>query len=433
MTYRALVVADDLTGAMDSGHEFAARGFDTVVTLVEEQVDSDVLVVDTDSRSASASAAERAVEEAIDIYPAALVYKKVDSTLRGNPIAETDTAIAAAEADLALVAPAFPATGRTTVDGAHLVDGVPVTEALDDAGTPPTSHLPTLLADSAYPVATCPIACVERGSEAIRASFPDVGEPVIVVPDASSEEHLDAIARAVAENDRRVLFVGSAGLARHVRLPEGGSTNRQEAGGEATNGEPTDDGSPKPERTPTGGVLGIAGSAHPRTIEQLGALSAERVIELDVARAVTDPATAATAASTPAIEALSDGQTAVVTSVPDREAIERAREAGAAAGVEDVGERLERALATVAGEVYAEHTPEGLFLTGGAIAIGVLDELDATGVRPTGEAIERGVPVGAVLGGHAHDTATITKAGGFGTERTIANCLACLRQGDQCS
>jgi uncharacterized protein YgbK (DUF1537 family) len=118
-----------------------------------------------------------------------------------------------------------------------------------------------------------------------------------------------------------------------------------------------------------------------------------------------------------------------VTSVPDSGAIEQAREAGRAADLEDyeISERIERALAAVAEAVYAEDPPEGLFLTGGAIAERVLDTLDATGIALTGRAIERGVPVGSVVGGRAAGTVVVTKAGGFGTRETIANCLARLR------
>jgi uncharacterized protein YgbK (DUF1537 family) len=444
MAQRALVVADDLTGAMDSGHEFAARGFETVLALGGgdrgEEPARDVCVVDTDSRSASAREAARAVEAVIDANPAEVLYKKIDSTLRGNLVSEVDAAIAASGADLAVFAPAFPATGRGTAGGTQLVDGVPVTEACNGAGGPTSAHLPTLLADSIYPVVECSIEELNRGPEAIRESLSSVDRSAIVVCDATEEGDLDTIARVAAEVSERPVYVGSAGLARHVRLsgaePVGSSsigpppTDDQPAASEPAGGESTGSESGTPKRAETGRALAIAGSANPRTIEQVAALPAEWVIGLDVARAIVDPETAAAEASDRAIETLSDGRAAVVTSVPDDGAIERAREAGrVAGGREDVGERIERALAAVVDAVYADASPENLFLTGGAIAGRVLDALDAAGVRLTGEATERGVPVGRIVGGRADGTMLITKAGGFGTERTIANCLARLRQG----
>lgn len=444
MTRRVLVIADDLTGAMDAGSEFASRGFSTVVALgagdgIEKRAERDVLAVDTDSRYAPPDVAARAVTEGITAYRAAIVYKKVDSTLRGNLLVEIEAAIAASGADLAVVAPAFPATGRTTVDGTHLVAGEPVIETLGGEERPTSANLPTLFEGSSYPVTTCSLERVNRGPEAIDERFRDAsaGEPAIVVCDARSEEHLGAIARAAADLDRRVLPVGSAGLARHVRLPAGGSENGSvsdrgaddEHGGESTTAageEPTE-----AERTDGRGVLGLVGSANPRTIEQIGTLPTERVIALDVERAIDDPEAAAEGTSARAIEALSAGEMAVVTSVPDRESIEAARTAGAAAGVDEIGERIERALAAVAERTVAERSPGGVFLTGGAVAVRALRALDARGITLTGEAIERGVPIGRILGGRADGAAVITKAGGFGTERTIANCLARLDRGDE--
>lgn len=468
MTHRVLVVADDLTGAMDTGHEFAARGASTVVALdgdengekgIGERGASDVLVVDTDSRAVEPLNAARAVREAIATHPARIVYKKIDSTLRGNVVPEIDAAIESSSAELVIVAPAFPATGRTTVAGTHRVDGTPVTEMLEGNQAPTTAHLPTLLEGSSYPVATCSLARVCRGVEAIDERVSRIDEPTIVVADVREANHLDAIARAVATDERNVLYVGSAGLARHVRLSDDRTTDTQGLRDEPTVGEPADDeptsdpGSRESTRresaygelasreTPAGGsadgmsdsertaerVLGVAGSVHPRTVEQVGALPDELVVALDAARAVTDPDAAAVDASTRAVEALIANGRAVVTSVPDDEAIERVRNAGAAAGrQEDIGKLIERALGAVAEQVYDEHAPDGLVLTGGAVAVATLRALDATAIRFTGAAVERGVPVGRVIAGQAAGTRVITKAGGFGDERTIANCLAHL-------
>lgn len=121
------VVADDLTGVTDTGHEFAARGLRTLVSASgtstgEAPGPVDVHVVDTDSRYVDPEEAATAVARVIDGRDHPFVYKKVDSTLGGNPVAEVDAALDAAGADLVLVASASPRNGRTTVEGYHLVD-----------------------------------------------------------------------------------------------------------------------------------------------------------------------------------------------------------------------------------------------------------------------------------------------------------------------
>lgn len=123
-----LIVADDLTRATDTGHEFAGRGLRTLVSTLDASTAdadtrTDVRVVDTDSRYAASSDAAARVERVISEKDAAFVYKKVDSTLRGNLVAEVDAALEATGADVTLVAPASPRNGRTTVEGYHLVGG----------------------------------------------------------------------------------------------------------------------------------------------------------------------------------------------------------------------------------------------------------------------------------------------------------------------
>ena len=228
MTATTLVVADDRSGACDTGHQFAARGFETVVVSRDKSATADVLVVDTDSRYADAASAAERVREAVKTRDPGLVYKKIDSTLRGNLVAEVDAALAASGADVAVVAPAFPAEGRTTVGGYHLVDGTPVAETT--AGADPdapvdTSHLPTRFAGSNHQVDHLPIDAVGDASTVTDrlADAASEDRPVIVTCDAATEDHLAAIARAaagtgLADSPIDVLCVGSAGLARHVTV-----------------------------------------------------------------------------------------------------------------------------------------------------------------------------------------------------------------------
>jgi len=127
-TQRGLIVADDLSGANDTGHQLATRGYPTTVVTGEAATveQESVVVVNTDSRYAAPEAAAERVRSAVAQYPASFAYKKVDSTLRGNLVAEIEAMLGATESAIAVVAPAFPAMGRVTVGGIHVVDGTPV-------------------------------------------------------------------------------------------------------------------------------------------------------------------------------------------------------------------------------------------------------------------------------------------------------------------
>lgn len=424
MTYGALVVADDLTGAMDAGHGFAARGHRTTVAVGDAGGPPGngvgVLVLDTDSRYRPAAEARQAVERAVrevDIDPeGGVVYKKVDSTLRGNVASEIAGALAAGGADHALVAPAFPANGRLTAAGHHLVEGALVTDT--PAGRDPdapveTARLPALLAGTdAGAVEHLDAGTVAAGPEAVRDAV-DGSDARLLTGDAVHGDHLDALAAGADRADRSVLYAGSAGLAGAVRLL------RTDAAPATVPDPPAD-----------ARVLGVVGSTNPTTVAQVAALPDERVVRLDPERAVTDPEGAARTAADRAGERLAAGS-AVLTSVRDDGYVAAALRAAERAGLDPdrARERIADSLAATAATLVEEVPPDGLVLTGGAVARAAFDSLGTDAVALTGEAVAAGIPLGLVRGGAADGTAVVTKAGGFGDERALADALARLGGG----
>lgn len=144
---RALVVADDLTGAMDTGHAFAVRGYRTRVQVDPGRAppDSTVLAPNTDSRYADPETAAERVRRAIEAIDAPVVYKKVDSTLRRNVVSEVRSALSCGF-EHGLFAPASSTVGRLTAGGYHLVEGrlLSDTEYADDPNGFASDHLPKL-------------------------------------------------------------------------------------------------------------------------------------------------------------------------------------------------------------------------------------------------------------------------------------------------
>ncbi|MFI6348340.1 4-hydroxythreonine-4-phosphate dehydrogenase PdxA [Streptomyces sp. NPDC050560] len=215
-----LVVADDLSGAADSAVAFADRA-DTVVLLdataplppaAAVSVDTDSRYADPDTAAARAAAAVRRAGQGT------LVYKKIDSTLRGNIGPELRGALTAlgtvrGARHLAVVAPAFPATGRTVEGGVVLVAGEPVT-ALHPGRTPLVDHLRA----AGLTVRLLGLRELRTGDPA-RALADAVGRVDAVVVDATTD---DDLARTMAATTGLpVLPTGSAGLAHHLRLPAG--------------------------------------------------------------------------------------------------------------------------------------------------------------------------------------------------------------------
>ncbi|WP_049916846.1 four-carbon acid sugar kinase family protein [Halogeometricum pallidum] len=412
--HSVIVVADDLTGAMDTSQGFAARGYETAVVADPEaemdavEEETTVLGVNTDTRYDDEDDAANTVSDAVGAASARTVYKKVDSTLRGNFAAEVDAALDAAGSELALVAPAFPSIGRTTEDGVHYVDGTPVaeTEYGDDEKGPASSSIRDLFASVDRPVEIVSHAALGSGDGGIAAAVERYDRAPVVVCDAVEDEHLANIAAAADDFD--ALYVGSGGLAEHVRVrgADPGARSR----------------SPPP--CSTGAAFGVVGSVSATTLAQLEHVPEEAVVPVDGPALVAGEEP--DAAVERALRRLREGRPAVLTAATDDEAVERTHAAGREAGLPSaaVRDRVANGLASAATAVLDEEVPSGLLLTGGDIAVAVIRGLDATTVRLTGEEVEAGIPVGTFVDGRTAGVPLVTKAGGFGSEEAIVNCLA---------
>ena len=384
------VIADDLTGAADAGVQLVRAGYRTAVVFHGEAPTADVDAVsfDTDSRTMPAGfAAKRVVEVARAMRGARVVYKKLDSTLRGNVAAELAAAFGASGREGTVVAPAFPGAGRTTVRGTQLVHGVPVdeTEMREDPHNPVLeAHVPTLLGDAFSSVGTVGVedlADPGRISQALR-------ENECVVADAERDSDLEALVRAVPD-PARVLWAGSAGLALALGSVYPGP-RVGDAGGRRVPARPV--------LVVVGSLSAVARKQVRRLVEEYGDVSVE---------AGAGDAVAAVRA------ALSRGTCAVVHTPEEKDA--------------SGGSALE-ALREVVACLSEEGLLSGLVLTGGATAVGVARRLGATGIELVGE-VEAGVPVGALIGPRPYPV--VTKAGGFGGPDTLVGAVQALAQGEE--
>ncbi len=205
------ILADDLTGACDTGGLFTRRGPVPVTVFPQCRPGGDVAVVDAESRSLPAAEARARVRAAAATGALPdLWFKKIDSTLRGAVAAEVDELIARTDAIGALLCPAFPAQGRTVVDRLLLVGRTPVGEtalARDPDFTLPSSDIvDALRATSPRPVRWCSLPALRAG----RLGGPD---GAIVVCDAETDADLDLMVAAGMAQSPSPVLVGSAGLA----------------------------------------------------------------------------------------------------------------------------------------------------------------------------------------------------------------------------
>ncbi len=216
------IIADDLTGAMDSSGYFASQGFTTNVIIDPDFYSpADVLVINTNSRVDDINTANKKVRWAIRTLTGRIIYKKIDSTLRGNIGAELEVAMEELACEKAIVAPAFPSVGRITINGVLQVDGTRVDEtqfAGDPVSPVKESHIPTLLAQSTGRFIGClPLEAINAGPELLHRKISEMPQEIVVC-DVTTQSHLTHIAQAAALAGGHWLLCGSGGLAREMPI-----------------------------------------------------------------------------------------------------------------------------------------------------------------------------------------------------------------------
>lgn len=236
---KLLILADDFTGALDTGVQFSGKGIRTQVVVsghwVEPDSDCDVIVIDVETRHVPK---EKAYEIVNDVcqravkYGIRCFYKKTDSALRGNVGSELQAAADAVFGKNIVFVPAFPAMRRITVDGVHYIDGIPVKESVfgQDLFEPVMyDRVDELLRATGYRGGVIGVSKAERklqtaedwktqASEERRQKAAEAAKQQLFLYDAETDADLDEIAEAVSKKSDIPILAGCAGFA--AKLPE---------------------------------------------------------------------------------------------------------------------------------------------------------------------------------------------------------------------
>ncbi len=423
MAARLGVIADDLTGANDTGVQFARDGARTLVPFEWHNLDAlgrqaDVVVLNTNSRAASPRVAAQRVKIAAQALRKAgiqAVYKKIDSTFRGNIGAELDALLDVYPVPLAVLTPAYPPAGRAVRDGVLLVDGTPVhkTAIGADPVTPiRESHLPTLLRrHMTHPVHPLPLAVVRKGASAVTRLFRqwDGSGPAVVLADAVTPQDLTRLARVILKEGLFGLAAGSAGLALALSALLPWRRRRLS----------------RPSASAP--LLFVIGSQNPtslaqiRWLEEHGSVPVIRACIRDVVAGRDRFRHELDRAASKVRSELHAGRHAILTlAQPSASGRRRAHSPSVSATLSEfLGD---------ATHAVAQSAPlGGLILCGGDIAIATCRTLGAGGVELYGE-VEPGVPCGRLVGGPFDGLPAVTKAGGFGKPDVFARALRFLRR-----
>ena len=409
------IVADDLSGGADCGVSFSHAGLDVAVQLdrrAEPPEWAQAAVVSTDSRDQGPDEARAAVAEALTALASrhpAMWYKKIDSTLRGHLALELTVAIRGVRPELTVVAPAFPAHGRTVTGGHGFLDGTPLerTEVWRTQGLNGTADLRAMLRAGGLRVRGLDLAAIRSGRAGKRLSAL-VGSADVVICDAETEDDLAAVAASGQASGLNVLWAGSAGLARHLA---GLRTLNASSGGRSGGPSATLSG----ERAPVAVVVGSAAGAAAAQLRHLETELGVRVVRVRAAAVLSGAAADELATADRAIgEALGAKQDVALGLVSP----------GSPGGLV-LDAASSRALSRALGQLIGRHNGEigGFVLTGGDTALAVLAACGVRTLRLAGEVVT-GVPVSIAC---EDGRPVVTKAGAFGDEQVLARAVGVLR------
>jgi len=404
------ILADDLSGALEAGASFRARGWRVTLPLRPNLIPptdeaGELQVISTETRNAHPAVARQIVCRTLleqQAGGARLWFKKVDSTLRGPIGAELLAMIEVLAPRLLVFCPANPEVGRVVVDGKLLVGGVPLAQTdfrNDPAWPATTSDVRELLARQSVPhAAALKLAELRNAPDIAFARCLAEGglggrlQTQIVVTDAENLDDLRAVVAAAERTAPSTVFVGSGAL---------GNVLSERTRGPFENAEAL--------AMTASLALVLCGSRHPASHRQL-----DHLAMLGKARVLTLAADESTESLRDRVIKAFTSSRVVAVRIPS--------ELPSGVSTEPPVNRL----ADVASSLTTPFDVGVLYLTGGETARSVCGALQGEQLEILRE-LEPGVVVSRLTGPASGVRVVITKPGGFGGPEAVArhlrNCM----------
>lgn len=395
MEYYA-IVADDLTGANDTGIKICIQGYETNVIIDSNNIEKplkekkNILCINTFSREDKPEVAYEKVYELTQILKCNgvnKVYKKIDSVFRGNTGVEIEAFMDALDINILFLVPAIPSNGRVVKNGYLYINSntkINVKKILEK-----TSNLR---------VEKITLNDLKKKKEfLLRKIHQLVGnDKLLILFDTEREEEFNIIANIIGECGEGLFLAGASGMA--SLLPEIWKIESDKASIR--------------EMYSKRDHLFIVGSYNKSTVSQLKTLFNNfeyELILIETEKVINDKNILNNI-----IEKIN-----TIKSNPKRHkimviAVDTAMEA-CIIPIKEQGEKIADFISVVAKIVIESELCNTITITGGETAYHVLKSLDVCRIELIDE-IASGIPVGTIIGGVADGFTLVTKSGGFGKE-----------------
>ena len=415
-----LVISDDFTGALDTGVQFSKKGIPTIISteenlqfdLIDESIQ--VVVIDIETRHKSPEEASIKIKQVIQKAKESsirYIYKKTDSTLRGNIGSELTAALEVCNSNELFFIPSYPKAGRITINGIHYIDGQLLSESIY-ANDPfePIKH--SSISDIIKIQSNLDVITL-RGEDYETLKIVE-GKQAIYVFDAQKQLDLERIGRLLKSKGKLTLTAGCAGFAEI--LPEVlelkcGSTESKQY---------------------KLGHLIVSGSVNETSINQVKymenhgyegiMLTPRQLVERDYFYSKEGGCFLLNI-----INKINNKEKLIIKTVNDRNDVLECMDYSRKLNIDS--KKIHLVIARNIGQmikIILDNTSiESLVVIGGDTTYGIMDELDCKWIIPKKE-ILLGV-VSADVVSDNYNIQIITKAGGFGCDETIARIIDFLR------
>ncbi|MBO6039569.1 MAG: four-carbon acid sugar kinase family protein [Oscillospiraceae bacterium] len=392
---KLLIIADDLTGALDTGVKFSEAGLNTAVSTrcqsCSAEPSAEVAVLCADTRHLPAGEAYHEIRGIVEanreLFP--LLMKKTDSGLRGNIGAELQAFMDGTGENRLAFLPALPEMHRVTRGGVQYIDGVPVSKSVfgHDPFDPVLDDDISVLVSRQCSVPTRVISREEAGS-----APQDSDGPVILIYDTETSEDMSRAVSGVLSDGRTRLLAGCAGLAQALAGELSDSSKESER---------------DTSRDPLTVICGSVNNVSARQLDYAQSRGFER-IHLPMEFLLGE-------GSDPIQETIFERNSSDTPLIVDTfTTAEEASSNVSAEELEDRRRRISRRLGGLVKDLMERSSHRRILIIGGDTLLALMDALDCGAITPLCEP-DRGVVLSELR--YAGRTCRImSKSGGFGTE-----------------
>lgn len=404
-----IILADDLTGANDAAIHFAKNGFSTIVKVSSNEVrdiipgnNYEVISINTDTRSVSGEEAyARIYEISREIKNSYnnLLYKKIDSILRGNPAAELEAVMDATNNNLAIVAPSFPDNNRALSQGILSAPNLKI------------DVVKTFSLNMQKKVQKIPLHIVRGGENQIYSFIKqeDLNSGIVFILDACTNDDLKIIKNAINLIKEPKIICGSAGLATQLSETDARYLNNRTL---------------LKNNKDNNLIIVAIGSYKLETARQLKNLSVYYnlpIITLETNLIVRgDEEKVINHCLDALIKQIKQGNKILLLSIDtlhDNMKI----------NLENL--RIVNTIGKIVQRIYDAYDIYAIVSAGGDTSLGICKTLSTAYIRPIDE-IQPGIPVGIMIDGLNDSIVMVTKSGGFGDENALIEVMKYLNNAE---